>query len=204
MSNEEPTQPGDFARWRLEVARHIIRGLAEFASVSVFGWWKEPGNSYITFCPTALMPDPDDEERRLSPELASEIFAALVKPEQQGPCLTIAHYGNGLEIPAWAHPDGQQVELGAYTEDPEAVAARALEHLDIDFLTSIGSPDPDSTAVVDAWLNQAIEELREHPEKAMSFGTERPTFRPMGMWVIELDLRDEIWWPDRKHLLLKW
>ena len=48
---------------------------------------------------------------RLNEELAREIFNTLIRPEQTGPYLTLGHYGNGLEIPAWAHLAGRQIEL---------------------------------------------------------------------------------------------
>ena len=207
MSNDEELRPGDFARWRFEVARHIVHALAEFASVGVFGWWKEPGNSYITFYPTALLPNPDDEPQRTSYELGQKIFASVVQPDKPGPCLTLGAYGSGLEIPAWAHPDGEQVELGGYFDDPAVVARRALEYLDGPFLASLGSPDPATTSLVDDWLRQAVETLAAHPERSANFGSDKQLV-PMGMWVIELDDGSatgyEIWWPDRKHLLMKW
>ena len=118
---------------------------------------------------------------RLNEELAREIFNTLIRPEQTGPYLTLGHYGNGLEIPAWAHLAGRQIELRNESEEPRTVATRAREHLDAEFLTSIGAPGPDTATVVEAWLGRAVEELRESPEEGVTFGTERPNFIPMGM-----------------------
>lgn len=190
-----------FDVWHLDVLRHTLALTAPRVSLSFFFWWKEPGNYYTTFYPTAWLPSPEDKallgDRVWGREMSSRAM--------RGNRTTLGAYGDGsLSVPAWAMGDAADnlhAASFADTPDAETAAHRIAETINLDWLSTEGDVDPKTSALVRAWMDNVVAVARDPDIETytMEFGD---NLVPMALWMIEFfnaktGITHDIWWPDR-------
>ncbi len=200
----------------LRLARGFIEALAPQVSVSLFTWFKAPGNLYLTFFPTALIPTVEDERALKDAAVGQRIFEAVVQPCARTPRpLSLGLYGGEeILVPGWAvgreevriwpparDASGQPASPpgGTATEEEQEDGARQamLRVLDTAWLTARGKADPATSQVVLQWLDRMMLWLGTSPGAGMEmkFG-EEPI--PFVLWVAEVEdglgRYDELWW----------
>jgi hypothetical protein len=164
----------------LRLARGFVETLAPTVSVAWFIWVKPPGNLYLTFYPTRMLPQSPDSLGWRDTGVAHQIFDAVVRPGDEAPRpLTLGYYGGTrLQIPGWAGATGPesvwppprtrpplQLRRGLTTmlSDGERRSLRwLLATLDVDWLRSRGSNEPRMTSCILEWTDRCIEELQRN------------------------------------------
>lgn len=196
--------------WHLHIIRETIALAAPTVSLSFFWWWKEPGNSYTTFYPTAWLPSADDPSKYADSSLGESIFQRAVRPWAEPFGVTVADYGDAtIEVPAWSSRTGQQRVICQMAGglSPQGAARQLLSALDLEWLAANGNHDDKISQLVIGWLGEVINLAARPSAESIQMEYSKNKL-PMALWMLEVfdsatGITHDIWWPDR-NLSLKY
>jgi len=175
-----------FTLWQLSLIREVVAAAGPRVSLSFFWWSKPPGNFYTTFYPTGWLPPPDDLLALGDASRGRDLFSRTLAASR----ITLATYGDDeLKIP-WLDEGSRALVLSPSQDpDPRRAALRALASLDLDWLASEGGPDPRTTRVVLAWLDEIVS-LARTPDVERALMEFEFDERPSALKVLDLVERD--------------
>jgi hypothetical protein len=178
----------------------VIEVLAPDVSVAFFLWWKQPGNEYLSFYPTSMLP-PRGSPRWTDEQPAHRIFQAAVDPMADPPRpLTLGQYDAHILFPGWATnrkvppiwPPPKSTEglarlrrgLTTRLTAGERVAVRSvLATLDVDWLRRHGTIDSVTTATVLGWVDSIAEALSGSPGSGVRMSFDRSVRPDALLWA---------------------
>jgi hypothetical protein len=185
---------------RIRLARAVIEVLAPDVSVAFFVWTKEPGNNYLSFYPTSMLPA-RGSPRWTDSEVAHRIFYAAVDPMADPPRpLTIGQYDATVSFPGWATKNkvpsiwpppkstrglpwlsrGLTTRL---TAGERAAVRSIVSTLDVVWLRRHGSADPATTAVVLAWIDAIVEAVTATSRSGVRMSFEQTASPDALLWA---------------------
>lgn len=158
----------------IRLAQAFVEAAAPSVSLATIFWTKPPGNAYLSFYPTSLLPDRVDDKSFASREAGSKFFSEQIGVPGTGH--TIGIYGahemrlicSGKPPRLWPSSPGKKsvhMELESVQDPLECRAVSAMmKHLDVASLQRRGGIDRTTSTRVCRWLGDLCDEMADDSE----------------------------------------